>query len=86
MQNIYSNQLNIVCGVLQGSVLGPLLFSIYINDLPNASKFETRLFADETALILTDCKLCTLNEKVNFELNKVANWLNSSHQVVTKLF
>jgi len=77
-QNIYSNQQNIVCGVPQGSVLGPLLFSIYINDLPNASEFETRLFADDAALILTNCNLSTLNEKVNFGLNKVANWLNSN--------
>ena len=43
-----SKKQNISCGVPQGSVLGPLLFSIYINNLPKASNFETRPFADDT--------------------------------------
>ena len=41
---------NIEHGVLQGSVLGPLLFSLFVNDLPNVSNFETTLFADDTNL------------------------------------
>ena len=42
------------------------------------SSFKTRLFADDTALMITDSTLKSLSEKVNMELSKVGNWLNSN--------
>jgi len=48
-----SNFYEVEYGVPQGSVLGPLLFSLYVNDLLNVSKFETTLFANDTNLHLS---------------------------------
>ena len=55
-----------------------MLFSIYIVDLPKASHFETRLCADDIALILSEKELDTLIKNVNKELIKVENWLNKN--------
>ena len=50
--NIPSKASTIVCGVPQGSTLGPPLFSLYIYDLPLHTNFQVNMFADDTVLIL----------------------------------
>ena len=67
-----SQTCDIICGVLRGSVLGPFLFLIYINDLPNSSKLLSFfLFADDTNIYFESEGLTTLTRKVNKELIKV---------------
>ena len=66
----------ISCGVPQGSVLGPLLFLIYINDLPNiSSKLKFYLFADDTNIYCETNDLKSLEKTMNLELKKLYEWL-----------
>ena len=74
-----STECMISCGVPQGSVLGPLLFLIYINDIHNSSaKLSFYLFADDTSLLYADSNLKSLEKTVNSELLKVSDWVNAN--------
>ena len=71
-----SSKRPIEISVLQGSILGPILFLCYINDLWKSTDLLTFLFADDTSCLISGYELSPLIAKANFELNKIANWWN----------
>ena len=74
-----SNETEMLYGVPQGSVLGPLLFLIYINDLHIAIKYcTTRHFADDTSLLLKNKSLKQLRKHINLDLRFLCNWLRAN--------
>ena len=85
IENVKSSSHPVSCGIPQGSVLGPLLFNILINDIPRAtSRFNVIMYADDTTLVshlenfgpMNDIN--TLEQELNKEISKVNTWLLSN--------
>ena len=65
----------ITCGVPQGSVLVPLLFTLYNNDIANCTYATPRLFADDTWLIFQHKNLANLDVKINTEIKAIEKYM-----------
>ena len=73
--NFYSDVLNVICGVPQGSILGPKLFILYINDLCNVFKLlNFLLFADDTNIFFSSNNIRDASVVISRELTKLSRW------------
>ena len=75
LNHTQSNYRYIKCSIPQGSVLGPLLFTIYINDISSSTNSAPRLYADDTCLILQDSSISNLKYKIKGKINAVNKWM-----------
>ena len=67
--------LDISCGVPQGSILGPLLFLLYVNDMHISVSCKLALYADDSALIFSHTDWKVIQDTLSFELGNCHNWL-----------
>ena len=70
-----SNPMTVTCGVPQGSILGPLLFLIYINDIYTAVRCKLLLYADDSALLVSGKDTQLIQESISSELEAAREWL-----------
>jgi len=70
---------NISCGVPQGSILGPLLIILYVNDLINTSNIlDFIMFADDTTILYSHENIANQTNLINNELEEVSNWFKAN--------
>ena len=85
VQSTLSDPCDVAFGVPQGSILGPLLFVLFINDLPTAiSKCNILLYADDAVIFAAHKDIKILEETLNDELNEVNKWTLSNFLFINK--
>ena len=74
IDNSYSSPASLSCGVLQGSILGPLLFLLYINDLPQAVVSDSLLYADDTCIVFQHKSKIEIEKQLIRDFSSVCDW------------
>ena len=79
LNGVQSSMLSVTCGVPQGSILGPLLFILYINDINNCcDNLRLILFADDTNLFYSNRVYSELERIINTDLDKLSSWFKAN--------
>ena len=77
MNGVCAGWSDVRTGVPQGSILGPLLFIVFVNDLPSVvSHSEVCLYADDTTVYVADEDPAVVRDKLTEDLNAVADWID----------
>ena len=74
VENEYSNPGDLTCGVPQGSILGPLIFLMYVNDMPKSVDCNLYLYADDTCLVFSDDNLKSIESSLNRNFDSLCDW------------
>ena len=74
-----SSLMSIDIGIPQGSILGPLLFIIFVNDLPNNVVCKAVMYADDTSLLVSSSDPLSLQNSLNYNLNLIARWFKENN-------
>ena len=78
----FSEWCPVKCGIPQGSLLGPLLFNIFLNDLNFAGQSSSlRLYADDTTIYASDIDIVTLEIFLNQDLNILVTWFSQNYLI-----
>ena len=79
VNGVLSGSKTVMCGIPQGSILGPLLFLIYINELPGSLEFSfARMFADDTTLTASGESVLDAEVAINDDLANIKQWLSAN--------
>ncbi|GFX10607.1 probable RNA-directed DNA polymerase from transposon BS [Trichonephila clavipes] len=76
VENSLSTARPILSGVPQGSLLGPKLFKLYINDIPKAAEVHLAMYADDTAIFTQNIYDCNIIERLQNYVIRLETWLN----------
>ena len=71
----FSSTANVTCGVPQGSILGPLLFLAYVNDMSGVIHNKLLLYADDSAILVSGKDIATVEKALSDDLQTVSHWL-----------